>query len=255
MGRIIHSFNILPDNIHLHGEENNREITAETNITVSEEDLNTIKSLNQEQKKKTFDIILERVYRSFFFYRWPRWNWQNFLYKAILADIRSKGYIALATAISGIASVDHDILISSVVYSNFITCYKYQLFNIFCSFSKMTILDAWKKLTTASSLFSRFFHPPPSRGIAMVSPTALKTETLVRPYPPVPLYFVVQSVYSAARRAVTDEKGYVCWNRTDFSKMGIHGIWVKEVDSSKLLRLIITNREVRKAFKSTRFHR
>ncbi|CAA0815513.1 Unknown protein, partial [Striga hermonthica] len=61
MGKNIHTFNILPPDILINAEENNREITVEKNIVVAQEDLNAINTLNQEQKM-AFTIIQQRVY-------------------------------------------------------------------------------------------------------------------------------------------------------------------------------------------------
>ncbi|CAI9270073.1 unnamed protein product [Lactuca saligna] len=61
------------------------EVQEEYSINVEYEDLHTRDSLNLDQK-------------------WSRWTWKDILYKALLANIRACGLIALATATSSVAT-------------------------------------------------------------------------------------------------------------------------------------------------------
>uniref|UniRef100_A0A3Q7IG32 ATP-dependent DNA helicase n=1 Tax=Solanum lycopersicum TaxID=4081 RepID=A0A3Q7IG32_SOLLC len=57
--------------------------------------------------KRTYNIILERVYSNksgVFFIDGPGGTGKTFLYRALLAAIRTKGFISLATASSGMAA-------------------------------------------------------------------------------------------------------------------------------------------------------
>ena len=83
-----------------------KEIYFERNIIVSEEDILLQSKLNIEQKR-TYNIILERVYSNksgAFFIDGPGGTGKTFLYRALLAAVRTKGFIALATASSGVAA-------------------------------------------------------------------------------------------------------------------------------------------------------
>ena len=87
-------------------ENQTRELLPERRITVREEDLNAITLLNEKQRH-AFEIISHRIYENkngTFFLDGPEGTRKSFLYRALLADIRSKGYLALATATSGIAT-------------------------------------------------------------------------------------------------------------------------------------------------------
>ncbi|XP_071920599.1 uncharacterized protein [Coffea arabica] len=82
------------------------ELLAERSITVHEEDLNAISLLNEKQRH-AFEIISHRIYENksgAFFVDGPGGTEKSFLYRALLADVRSKGYLALATATLGIAT-------------------------------------------------------------------------------------------------------------------------------------------------------
>ncbi|KAG5622894.1 hypothetical protein H5410_008112 [Solanum commersonii] len=83
-----------------------KEIYFERNIIVSEKDIHLQTKLNVEQKR-AYDIILERVYSNksgAFFIDGPGGTGKTFVYRALLAAIRTKGYIALANASSGVAA-------------------------------------------------------------------------------------------------------------------------------------------------------
>ncbi|XP_040987841.1 ATP-dependent DNA helicase PIF2-like [Juglans microcarpa x Juglans regia] len=83
----------------------NREIDDERTVTIPIEDLLASNSLNSEQKN-AYDLILQTLSSNestAFFIDSPAGTGKTFLYKALLATIRSKNMIALATASSGIA--------------------------------------------------------------------------------------------------------------------------------------------------------
>ncbi|PHU19706.1 hypothetical protein BC332_10857 [Capsicum chinense] len=83
-----------------------REICEEKSIIVSPEDLDTQIKLNPEQQQ-VFKIISERIesgQSGLFFVDGPGGTEKTFLYTALLANIRSRGMIALATTTSGVAA-------------------------------------------------------------------------------------------------------------------------------------------------------
>nr|XP_009794570.1 PREDICTED: uncharacterized protein LOC104241324 [Nicotiana sylvestris] len=62
--------------------------------------------LNDDQRK-AYDIILDRIFKNkcgAFFIDGPGGTGKTFLYRALLATVRSKGFVALATATSGVAA-------------------------------------------------------------------------------------------------------------------------------------------------------
>nr|XP_027108613.1 uncharacterized protein LOC113728257 [Coffea arabica] len=86
--------------------KNTRDIIAETRICVPEQDLLAIEQLNADQKK-VFDIIINTVFiekKGAFFIDGPGGTGKTFLYRALLAEIRSKRHIALATTSCGVAA-------------------------------------------------------------------------------------------------------------------------------------------------------
>jgi ATP-dependent DNA helicase PIF1 len=83
-----------------------REIREEQNVSVPQEHLDIFDSLNKEQREG-FEEIIEHVFSNksqVFFVDGPGGTGKTFLYKALLARVRSKGLIAIATATSGIAA-------------------------------------------------------------------------------------------------------------------------------------------------------
>ena len=87
-------------------EDETRDIRAEKNIVVCEADLRAIQSLNEKQRI-AFNEIIDKVDRKksgAFFIDGPGGTGKTYLYRALLAKIRSRGEIALATATTGIAA-------------------------------------------------------------------------------------------------------------------------------------------------------
>ena len=83
-----------------------REIHDELKISISEEDLLEAESLNAKQKY-AYERILEKVFSNTpraFFIDGPGGTGKTFLYRALLATIRSKHHVALATTSSGLAA-------------------------------------------------------------------------------------------------------------------------------------------------------
>ncbi|KAI3515541.1 hypothetical protein L1887_14440 [Cichorium endivia] len=83
-----------------------REVQEEYAILVDNEHLHARESLNADQKF-AYDEIMRYVDEDIsgvFFIDGPGGTGKTFLYKALLANIRSRGHIALATATSGVAA-------------------------------------------------------------------------------------------------------------------------------------------------------
>ncbi|KAL3848720.1 hypothetical protein ACJIZ3_010602 [Penstemon smallii] len=83
-----------------------RDYEHECSINVSEEDIQSVHQLNTEQLC-AFKIIIERVNHKkagLFFLDGPGGTGKTFLYRALLANVRSAGGIALAVASSGVAA-------------------------------------------------------------------------------------------------------------------------------------------------------
>ncbi|WVZ93701.1 hypothetical protein U9M48_039661 [Paspalum notatum var. saurae] len=83
-----------------------RELNEELKIRFDEEDLKIVGSLNAGQRMG-FDEIMDHVVRAqprVFFVDGPSGTGKTYLYRALLAKVRSEGRIAIATATSGIAA-------------------------------------------------------------------------------------------------------------------------------------------------------
>ena len=83
-----------------------RELTEERKIGYDEEDLKLIETLNAEQSYGFNEILAHVVNKKgkVFFVDGPGGTGKTYLYKALLAKVRSLGEIAIATATSGIAA-------------------------------------------------------------------------------------------------------------------------------------------------------
>lgn len=83
-----------------------KDVHFERNITVSNEDLSLQNKLNNEQQI-AYNTILNRVFSnksSAFFIDGPGGTGKSFLYRALLATVKHKGFIALAIVSSGVAA-------------------------------------------------------------------------------------------------------------------------------------------------------
>ncbi|XP_027156337.1 uncharacterized protein LOC113757128 [Coffea eugenioides] len=107
MGKSIASFGLVSNDLSSFDVENQTsEWLAERSIIVREEDLNAISLLNEKQRH-AFEIISHRIYENksgAFLVDGPGGIEKSFIYRALLADVRSKGYLALAIATLGIAT-------------------------------------------------------------------------------------------------------------------------------------------------------
>ncbi|KAL5575313.1 hypothetical protein UlMin_017012 [Ulmus minor] len=147
MGKNINDYQIVPYEINLSEDEKSmKEINEELTIIVSEQDLLAASTLN-EQQKYAYDMILQKVFANesaAFFIDGPGGTGKTFLYRAILATIRSKNLIALATASSGVAA---GILPGGrTAHSRFKLPLQIED-NITCSVSKQSGLAKWLQLT------------------------------------------------------------------------------------------------------------
>ncbi|GAA0182188.1 hypothetical protein LIER_30333 [Lithospermum erythrorhizon] len=107
LGRDINEYHLVSFNYTSSDfERYTREITTEKNIPVPNEDLHAINLLNAQQRY-AYDIIFNDAITDtggIFFVDGPSGTGKSFLYKVLLAHIRSRGYITLIVASSGIAS-------------------------------------------------------------------------------------------------------------------------------------------------------
>ncbi|XP_060969855.1 ATP-dependent DNA helicase PIF1-like [Cannabis sativa] len=107
MGKDINDYNLV-DNYITDNEidKQYKEINEQLAIVVSKEDILAANLLNLKQKN-AFDLILNTIFNNqtgLFFIDGPGGTGKTFLYKTILAAVRSKKIIALAVASSGIAA-------------------------------------------------------------------------------------------------------------------------------------------------------
>ncbi|KAL5542376.1 hypothetical protein UlMin_010086 [Ulmus minor] len=107
MGKNINQYHLVNYDINLSEEETfMKEINEELAITVSQEDLSCISTLNTEQKY-AYDLILNKLLNNeagAFFIDGPGGTGKTYLYRVLLVTFRSKKLIALATASSGVAA-------------------------------------------------------------------------------------------------------------------------------------------------------
>ncbi|CAH9105004.1 unnamed protein product [Cuscuta europaea] len=107
IGRNINDFSLVPFHIGITKEQRvQKEIEAERSLLPNEVDLLAIQSLNTPQQA-AFDTIISRVHSGnggVFFVDGPGGTGKTFLYRCLLAKVRSQREIALATATSGVAA-------------------------------------------------------------------------------------------------------------------------------------------------------
>ena len=107
MGKDINSFHLLDDNICF-GEDQleSREIDDELAVEIPEEDIVASEALNSKQRH-VYNSVLGKVFSNeaaTFFVDGPAGTGKTFLYKALLAAVRSRKLVALVTASSGVAA-------------------------------------------------------------------------------------------------------------------------------------------------------
>ncbi|XP_019235621.1 PREDICTED: uncharacterized protein LOC109215948 [Nicotiana attenuata] len=107
MGRDINEFELISEIIKASAAAKEaKDVHFERNIIVSEEDLMLENKLNIDQRR-AYDMILDRIFSNrpgAFFIDGPGGTGKSFLYRALLATVRHKGFIALAIASSGVAA-------------------------------------------------------------------------------------------------------------------------------------------------------
>ncbi|XP_027102557.1 uncharacterized protein [Coffea arabica] len=100
-------FERVPDGFILsHDERLTREIWSELRIQFTEQDLLLPSKLNIGQRY-AYDVILQEVFssgNSSFFVDGPGGTSKTFLYRSILATLRSQGFITIVVASSGVAA-------------------------------------------------------------------------------------------------------------------------------------------------------
>ncbi|XP_070010147.1 uncharacterized protein [Nicotiana sylvestris] len=107
MGHDINEYKLIPETIRpsLAAKEA-KEIHFERSITISEDDMLLHRKLNKNQLI-AYNMITERIFSNkagAFSVDGPGGTGKTFLYRALLATVRSMGYIALATTTSGVAA-------------------------------------------------------------------------------------------------------------------------------------------------------
>jgi hypothetical protein len=138
MGKNIHTYGLPELDDHKDEEGyHNREVREQYSLGVDEEDLKAVHNLNPEQLSSFVEIIDHVRNRKgrVFFVDSPGGTGKTFLYKALIATVRSEGLIVVATATSGIAaSIMHG---GHTVHSVFKIPIKINDSNI-CNFSKQS---------------------------------------------------------------------------------------------------------------------
>nr|XP_016491629.1 PREDICTED: uncharacterized protein LOC107811256 [Nicotiana tabacum] len=107
MGHNVNEYKLISEIIQTSREAKEaREVHFERTITVSDTDILLEKRLNVEQRRAC-NVIIGRIFsnrRRAFFIDGPGGTGKTFLYLALLATVRSKGFIVLATTSSGVAA-------------------------------------------------------------------------------------------------------------------------------------------------------
>ncbi|KAL0453985.1 UNVERIFIED_CONTAM: hypothetical protein Slati_1376600 [Sesamum latifolium] len=108
MGKSISLYDLLmlPANMDNINGEFSRKIQDEMSIQIPAEDYKAKLKLNPKQHK-AFSVIIDTIQKEkggIFFIHGPSGTRKTFLYRALLAHLRSKKLIAIATATSGVAA-------------------------------------------------------------------------------------------------------------------------------------------------------
>ncbi|XP_075096143.1 uncharacterized protein LOC142174250 [Nicotiana tabacum] len=105
MGRDINEFDLTQGKIQPFATAKEaKDVHFERNIIVNEQDLLLPYKLNIEQRR-AYNVILDRIFSNklgAFFIDGPGGTEKSFLYRALLATVRHRGFTALATASSGV---------------------------------------------------------------------------------------------------------------------------------------------------------
>ncbi|GAA0187453.1 hypothetical protein LIER_34741 [Lithospermum erythrorhizon] len=84
-------FSFVPDE----NEELTREVSSKLSLGVPQEDLSVVEQLN-DQQRNAFDTLCDE--RGAYFVDGPGGTEKSFLYKVLLAHIRSRGFVTLVVA-------------------------------------------------------------------------------------------------------------------------------------------------------------
>jgi len=107
LGKNINDYSLIPSEINVDFlEQSSKIINDERTIPINEQDVQSYSELNAEQRT-CFDHVMQCVdsnLSGMFFVDGPGGTGKSFLYRCLLANIRKKGFIALATASSGVAA-------------------------------------------------------------------------------------------------------------------------------------------------------
>ncbi|XP_071920605.1 uncharacterized protein [Coffea arabica] len=107
MGKNINMYGLVPRILKFDEiDGGTRDTSFELSFKVNEENIVAISKLNKD-KQVAFDTIIDALfvhYKGSFFIDGPGGTGKTFLYCALLAAVRSKGCIALATAFCGVAA-------------------------------------------------------------------------------------------------------------------------------------------------------
>ena len=107
MGKSLADYQIQNDPNESHYQQQlTTEAETEASIQIDPDDLLLPSRLNSDQKY-AFDLILDAVFANksqSFFIDGPGGTGKTFLYRSLLATLRSKGYVAIAVATSGVAA-------------------------------------------------------------------------------------------------------------------------------------------------------
>ncbi|XP_016566994.2 uncharacterized protein LOC107865177 [Capsicum annuum] len=109
MGHDINKYKLVPENIKASATaKETKDVQFERNIKVFKEDLLLEKKLNTEQRR-AYTLIIDRIFSNkvgVFFIDGLGGTGKSYLYRSLLGTIRSKGFVALATAsFSVVASI------------------------------------------------------------------------------------------------------------------------------------------------------
>ena len=107
MGKSVNDFHLVSDYLGVTLDQRiTKEIEAERSVQFAEEDLLMSSKFNAGQKC-AYDSIMAQVFSTkaqSFFIDGPGGTGKTFLYRSLLATLRSQGYIAIAVASSGVAA-------------------------------------------------------------------------------------------------------------------------------------------------------